>query len=91
MLVNEEGPWMAFEHLRLKVGLGLAPMPGGTRETDPPGQMPGSLFACVWCMSIYVGTLWAVLHAWKPVNAFRLALPLALSAIACLIDDFNSR
>lgn len=86
MLVNEDGPWMAFEHLRLRVGLQPAPCEECTRETDPPGQMPGSLFSCVWCLSVWVGAVVALLALLLPGVMFWLCMPFALSAVACLID-----
>lgn len=89
MLVDEDGPWMIFEHLRLKAGLQPA-FPDGTRETDPPGQMPGSLFTCVWCMSVWVAAVWIILFAISHL-ALWLAFPFALSAIACLLNRWDTK
>lgn len=91
MLVAEDGPWMVFERLRLKAGLQPPPLPDGIRETDPPGRMPGSLFACTWCMSIYVATFWAGLFMLRPKIAQKIALPFALSAISCVVDNWGNQ
>ena len=89
MLVAEDGPWMVFEHLRLKVGLQPAPYADAMRETDPPGKMPGTLLNCVWCTSVWIAGFFVALYLWKRRLAHYLALPFALSAIACLIDRHN--
>lgn len=89
MLVNEDGPWMAFEHLRLKAGLQPPAYEGLERETDPPGKMPGSLFSCVWCMSVWVATAFWLLWTLNKKIAKWLAVPLACSAVACLLDWMN--
>ena len=91
MLVAEDGPWMVFEHLRLKMGLQPPPYTDALRETDPPGQMPGTIFNCVWCMSVYAGSLLAGLFLIKRKLALGLALPFALSAIACLVDRWSNK
>lgn len=91
MLVNEDGPWMVFEHLRLKIGLQPAPAPDMVRETDPPGRMPGSLFACVWCLSLWVAGLFVALLAFRRKAAMWLAMPFALSSISCLLDEWGHR
>lgn len=91
MLVKEDGPWLMFEHLRLKAGLmpQSADHPMGVRETDPPGRMPGSLFTCVWCMSIWVAGVWTVFYALNKKIASWAAMPFALSAISCVIDRWD--
>lgn len=91
MLVEEDGPWMVFEHLRLKSGLQPAAYADLQRETDPPGKMPGTLFACVWCMSVWIAGGFVGMYALSRKAANWLALPFALSAIACLIDRWGNK
>lgn len=91
LLVHEEGPWMIFEHLRLRLGLNAAEFPGVMRETDPPGKMPGTMFNCVWCMSIWIAFFYVAVYAINRNVAFWLALPFALSAVACLLDEWRAR
>lgn len=90
MLVNEDGPWLIFEHLRLKLGLqpALGPV---VRQTEPPNQMPGSLFSCVWCISVWVAGFWLSLLLISQRVARWIALPFAFSAIACLLDEWGHR
>jgi len=91
MLVGEDGPWLVFEHLRLRVGLQPPQYPNMMRDTDPPGQMPGTLFSCVWCISFWIAGIFAALYALKRNLAFWLSLPLALSAVSCIIDRWSNK
>lgn len=91
MLVNEDGPWMIFEHLRLRAGLLPPEYPDSPRETDPPGEMPGSLLSCLWCMSVWVAGLFILLCALHYNLAFWAAMPFALSAVACLLDRWGNK
>lgn len=89
MLVKEDGPWMMLEHLRLKMGLQPPQHPAMGRETDPPGQMPGSILNCVWCTSIYIGSFFTLLFAFNRRIALWAATPFALSAVSCMIDRWD--
>lgn len=89
MLVKEDGPWLMFEHLRLRVGLQPPQHPAMTRETDPPGQMPGSILNCVWCTSMWVAAAFTLLFAFKRKAALWVAMPFALSSISCIIDRWD--
>lgn len=91
MLVSEDGPWLMFEHLRLRAGLQPPEFPDMARDTDPPGQMPGILFTCVWCMSVWIAGGWLLLYALSATVAFWLAMPFALSAVACIIDRWGNQ
>lgn len=91
MLVDEDGPWMVFEHLRLKAGLQPPAIPGLPRDTDPPGEMPGTLFTCVWCLSVWIALFFAALFLIEPQISVGLAIPFALSAISCLIDRWSKQ
>lgn len=90
MLVAEDGPWLVFEHLRLKLGLLPPAAPGWTRETDPPGRMPGTLLACVWCMSVWISLVYFAIFAIWPALGMVLSIPFALSAAACLVDRWSN-
>ena len=89
MLVKEDGPWMIFEHLRLRAGLQPPKHPADARETDPPGKMPGSLFTCVWCMSVWIASVFVLLFALSRKMAFWLSMPFAISTISCVIDRWD--
>lgn len=91
MLVAEDGPWLIFEHVRLRMGLQPPAYPDMQRETDPPGKMPGTLFNCVWCLSIWIATGWLGIYVLRRKVALWLALPFALSAIGCLIDRWSNK
>jgi hypothetical protein len=77
LFVEEEGPFLLFTRLRYKVGAHL----------DSPTGFWGHLLSCIWCFSIYLGLFWGFLHAFRPILAFRLALPWALSAVAIAIKE----
>lgn len=91
MLVAEDGPWLVFEHIRLRVGLQPPTYSDMQRETDPPGKMPGTLFNCVWCLSIWIATGWLGAYAASRKVTMWLALPFALSAISCMIDRWGNK
>lgn len=91
LLVNEDGPWLVFEHIRLRAGLQPPAYPGLERDTDPPGQMPGILFTCVWCMSVWVAGAWLALFAISKSVAHWVAMPFALSAVSCMIDRWGNK
>ncbi len=72
LLIRETGPFYAFVHWRTAVG-----------------RIPGlvALTTCVWCLSVWVGALVAVIG----LTDYWLALiPFALSAGAILLDGANS-
>lgn len=78
LLVNEDGPADMFLYLRSFVGV---------REfaDEQPNAVAGA-FTCIWCMSVWVGALFGMgwLTWGEPV--MWLALPLALSAVAIVMD-----
>lgn len=74
LLVNEAGPWRVFIRLREAFGV-------GHNDDDVPAYWPyGSIFACVWCMSVWIG--FVVLIIPIPIVA-----ALSLSAIAIAINE----
>lgn len=75
---NEAGPGKLLHKIRDFVGayeLG---------DDDEPLTSLGGLFACVWCMSVWIGAVLAVL-AITPLWA--LLIPFALSAVAIVIQS----
>lgn len=82
---------MVFEHVRLKAGLQPAAYPDLPRDTDPPGQMPGTILNCVWCASIYVAGFFLLLYALHHGVAYWIAMPFALSSVACMIDRWGNK
>jgi hypothetical protein len=51
----------------------------------PPSTTFGYLFTCVWCMSIWFGSLVAISYTIESATTVILCLPLALSAVAGII------
>jgi hypothetical protein len=83
MLVQEDGPFFIFRHLREKTGI----------EHDDSGDIlviPESfgagVLSCVWCCSVWVAFGWTVLWLFFPEIAAKLATVFALSAVAILVD-----
>ena len=86
LLSYERGPGDIFTNLRRK--LGIQPDDDGEPETWPD-RWPANAVVCVWCLSVYVGTAWALLAIFCLPLAFWLALPFALSAVASMADKFT--
>lgn len=83
LLSYERGPGDVF--LKFRAALGITPGDDG-EPAEWPDRFPASAVVCVWCLSVYVGAAWALLWLAWPVLAFWLALPLALSAAAVLVE-----
>lgn len=78
LLVNEDGPGDLLLKFRYRVGT------HELDEYDRPLSNLGKLFACVWCMSVWVSVIVAVVA----ITPFWVVLiPLALSAVAILIQS----
>lgn len=78
LLVNEDGPGNMFAYLRAFVGV-------QEFADDQPNAVAGA-FACIWCMSVWVGALFGVgWLVWGDAIMWG-ALPLALSAVAIAMD-----
>lgn len=85
LLAQEMGPFDILETLRVRVGV----------RYDEQGQRVGTnalsgLIVCIWCSSVWFGTAAALLYALWPAVVW-LALPLALSAGAVLVDSATIR
>ena len=50
-----------------------------------PETLTGYLFTCVWCMSIWFGSLLTIWYTIDTATAVVFTLPLALSAVAGII------
>jgi hypothetical protein len=75
---NEAGPGNLLNRIRDVAGayeLG---------EDDEPLTNLGRLFACIWCMSVWVGLLFAIVVI---TPLWVLGIPLALSAVAILMNE----
>lgn len=82
LLVDEPGPWDIAR--RLREWIGVLHQEDGT-PVSWPDKMPGSLFRCIWCISIWLSPL--VVIAWwlSPVVVFVIAVAGAAAAIEGLI------
>lgn len=88
LLVNEDGPFDLFVKLRWLLGV----------RFDEQSQRQGTNMLakgllCIWCTSIWVAAGWAGLFTIATEASRLLALPLALSAAAIVVErlvDGNS-
>lgn len=81
LLVNEDGPWAMFARLRAVVGVYYDE--SLQRQAD---AVLAGVFNCVWCMSVWAGLAWAVAYYAWPALTVWMALPLALSAAAIVVE-----
>jgi hypothetical protein len=73
LLLYESGPFGVFMHLRSQAAW---------------TSFTAQLFSCMYCMSVWVGLLCAVLM----LTEYRVVLlPFALSAVAILVDQCSKR
>jgi hypothetical protein len=81
LLAQEAGPFDAFARLRLAVGVWY------DDDGEPHGRsVLAQGITCVWCNSVWVGVVLALAWRFAPVAAFWVALPLALSAGAVVVQ-----
>ncbi len=73
LLMYEVGPWKLLTRFRALFGV--------VHNADGTvlGVPDGSLFACFWCFSVWIGIAWTVIPWWASV-------PFALSAAAILTE-----
>lgn len=83
LLVHEAGPGHIFVRIRSMAGVKYSP---DTFQQFAP-TMLAEVFLCVWCMSIYIGTGWALFYYLFPKIAVAVALPLFFSAVSILLDE----
>jgi len=72
MLVWEDGPFDLFEK---------------TRNRFDEGFFFDRLFACVWCLSVWVGAILVFSAIMDKIVTVYLMLPFALSAIAVILEE----
>lgn len=82
LLASEPGPWDVFGRLRHLAGVRLDDV-GTPYGLD---ELARGLL-CVKCNSVWIGLSWAVTYYLWPDLTFWLALPLALSAGAILLNS----
>lgn len=81
LLVDEDGPFGLFFKLRYLVGV----------RKDQNGRIYGKNtiatgLICLWCTSVWIGIAWAVTYFVFPDGTILVAMPLALSSGAILVD-----
>lgn len=79
MLVLEDGPWNILEHLRELTGIKRV-------DEDTIYYPSWNFLHCVWCTSVWTSVLMWLL--WQVVG--WVVWMLAMSAIACLIEEWGS-
>lgn len=80
LLAQEDGPFDLFERLRVLAGTRY------NQQSEPVGLTPlAQGLLCVWCTSVWVGALMTLAY-WRDTRVVWLAMPLALSAGAILIQ-----
>ena len=87
LLVNEKGPFDMF--VRIRAGVGIVEMRLDDKPevyTAVPDTFLGKLFDCVWCCSLWIGLALTVLYFFAPVITMWGTFPLALSALAILLE-----
>lgn len=90
LLVLEDGPYMAFHHLRK--ALGIRHDEYSNRIVDhqnPTIRLLGGVFNCTDCMSVWVALLLLVLYTFAQPVILWLIVPLALSMIAMMAIKLN--
>lgn len=75
MMLREEGPWRLFVHWRERWGV------EHDEDFNPVSWPDGSVLACLWCFSVWVGAALAILPVW-------VSVPFALSAFAIMVEKW---
>lgn len=83
LLACEDGPFGILARLRVRLGVRY------DQESKPYGTNELSkLILCPWCSSLWFGAFWTLVWLAWPQGAHLLALPLALSAMAVLVEKY---
>jgi hypothetical protein len=82
LLVNEEGPFSVFTNLRYLAGV----------RFDEYSQSYGKnvvadALQCVWCASVWIAIIWFAAWLLFGAIATTVAIPFALSAVACIVEE----
>lgn len=88
LLIRERGPFDVFVFLRAAAGVEHDDAGGPIAWPD---TTLGGLFACVWCMSVWIGLLLLGVWTWGGFVGGFYCVGLALSALAILIDTTQER
>ena len=80
LLSMEKGPWDLCEKLRIKLGVDYSH--GAPVATGFVSQQ----ILCVWCSSLWIGLLFAVLGAFCLSGLFWACVPFAVSAAVILLQ-----
>jgi len=83
LLVWEDGPFEMFAHIRRILGVGYD---ANNRAYGRNWFAKGVI--CPSCASVWFGALWAV-AVWLWADAWWVALPLAISAGAIVVERWN--
>jgi hypothetical protein len=81
LLAQEEGPFNLLGRLRHRLGVRY-----DAHSVPYADNELGKLLLCPWCSSVWLGAALAVAYFFWPAVAW-LALPLALSAVACIVQE----
>jgi hypothetical protein len=90
---DQEGLFNSLDWIRHKVGVTYKTEPWNGIYNVPYGE-PGSIAAgvlCVYCNSIWLGILFAILWFVNQKVTIIVSLPFALSAMAILIEEWRTR
>lgn len=83
LLVREEGPFRIFVRLRELTGI---QHDADWRPWVIPDRFFAQLLGCIWCASLWVGFIFAVLFLTLPEFSFRMAIVFSFSTLAILLD-----
>lgn len=87
LLVDETGPFEIFDWLRAQFGIRVSEE-GEFYLREGSDNQIGKMLLCLQCTSMWVGLLFGVLYKLWPIFTFNLAVVLAFSALACVIDRY---
>ena len=76
--LEEDGPFDVLHRIRMKAGIW---------STLEPDTMAGRAITCPYCVSWWVGLLFATLYIVSPKLAFIASLPFSLSAVVILMYE----
>jgi len=81
LVSEEDGPWAVLAKLRHVLGVRY------DEHNWPYGENEiAETLICMWCVTPWIGLIWALFYLLVPDVAFYVAMPFALSAAAILIN-----
>lgn len=86
LLVRERGPADVFVGMRRSAGI---QHDEGGQPYSWPDTFFGSLFGCVWCLSVWMGIFMAIVYWARPELAVAMMFPFALSAGAIVLESLT--